>query len=581
MRGVFACLLFLAALTSVDAKGFVSKAFRGFPRSVREDNVTCDRLQEQDDICEFVKEHCELESYIQYLELYYCTFAEEGLEAVWFVVFVIWLAFLLALLGDTADLFFCDTLTSLKDITGVPANVAGVTFLALGNGAPDVFAAIAAITSENADQSDIGLAGLIGAGLFVTLTVFGIVAIVAPNTVHKAPFIRDVLCFMGATGLLVAFFFHGEVRIYEAVMFLVVYFLYVSVVVVVEMCYRRPSRLRADSDQLWLDEEWHVGDFWTEGGPGAGATPGFLDWSSVGQEQATRAGARMSSADEEIADMGAYAATNSLAQDLLRASEDENPSMFSRVYSVVKFPFDLIRYCTIPLVEKESWNKRYIIACSLLSPVLLVFVTELWDEKLAGSVPVWLVAVGVGLVLCVTVVFMCKKTVPRIRWPFALCGFIMAVIWIFAIAEELVDLLYSFGKILQISNGILGLTVLAWGNSLGDLVADVAIARRGELSMAVAGIFAGPTFNLLVGLGISLTVVGIRDYPDAFQFQRTLDVPVSLACLLFSLVFSLIVLPILRFELSRAFGVVLILVYVLAMVAALLVELDVFPNPYD
>lgn len=48
--------------------------------------------------------------------------------------------------------------------------------------------------------------------------------------------------------------------------------------------------------------------------------------------------------------------------------------------------------------------------------------------------------------------------------------------------------------------------VLAWGNSIGDLVSNTSIARDGFPTMAFAGCFAGPMFNLLVGIGLSLTI---------------------------------------------------------------------------
>ena len=53
---------------------------------------------------------------------------------------------------------------------------------------------------------------------------------------------------------------------------------------------------------------------------------------------------------------------------------------------------------------------------------------------------------------------------------------------------------------------VLGLTVLAWGNSIGDLVADVAVARAGSPDMAVTACFAGPLFNMLVGLGVAFFI---------------------------------------------------------------------------
>eukprot|EP00971_Amphidinium_carterae_P327329 6458634-Amphidinium_carterae.1 len=42
---------------------------------------------------------------------------------------------------------------------------------------------------------------------------------------------------------------------------------------------------------------------------------------------------------------------------------------------------------------------------------------------------------------------------------------------------------------------ILGATVLAWGNCVGDLVADTALVRKGKAKMAVAGVFGSPLMS--------------------------------------------------------------------------------------
>lgn len=55
---------------------------------------------------------------------------------------------------------------------------------------------------------------------------------------------------------------------------------------------------------------------------------------------------------------------------------------------------------------------------------------------------------------------------------------------------------------------ILGLTVLAVGNSVGDWVADTAVARAGKPAMGVASCFGSPLLNDVLGLGIALTVRG-------------------------------------------------------------------------
>lgn len=51
---------------------------------------------------------------------------------------------------------------------------------------------------------------------------------------------------------------------------------------------------------------------------------------------------------------------------------------------------------------------------------------------------------------------------------------------------------------------------MAWGNSLGDLVADISITKTGFPSMAIAGTYAGPLFNMLFGMGLGLTISCIK-----------------------------------------------------------------------
>ena len=95
---------------------------------------------------------------------------------------------------------------------------------------------------------------------------------------------------------------------------------------------------------------------------------------------------------------------------------------------------------------------------------------------------------------------------PTWRPLFSFIGFGVAVLWIYALANEIVALLKVFGVALGFSDAILGLTLLAWGNSISDLVADVAVARRGFPRMGFSASFGGPLFNLLVGIGLPFTV---------------------------------------------------------------------------
>ena len=87
-----------------------------------------------------------------------------------------------------------------------------------------------------------------------------------------------------------------------------------------------------------------------------------------------------------------------------------------------------------------------------------------------------------------------------ISGPIALYGFVIAATWIDAIADRLVSLLNFLGVVCHIPSSIMGLTILAWGNSMADLAANVTMAKKGLANMAMTACFAGPVFNILIGL---------------------------------------------------------------------------------
>lgn len=57
------------------------------------------------------------------------------------------------------------------------------------------------------------------------------------------------------------------------------------------------------------------------------------------------------------------------------------------------------------------------------------------------------------------------------------------------------NLVSMYGVLLNVSNVIMGLTFLAWGNSIGDVVADYTLAKQGHPRMSLSACFAGPLFS--------------------------------------------------------------------------------------
>eukprot|EP00889_Picochlorum_renovo_P006836 jgi/Picre1/33866/NNA_001345.t1 len=73
-------------------------------------------------------------------------------------------------MGFTADAYFSTILSQISQDMGLPPRLAGVTLLALGNGAPDLSSSIAAIESGNIH---LAMGSLVGSVMFVGCVVAG------------------------------------------------------------------------------------------------------------------------------------------------------------------------------------------------------------------------------------------------------------------------------------------------------------------------------------------------------------------------------------------------------------------------
>lgn len=72
------------------------------------------------------------------------------------------------------------------------------------------------------------------------------------------------------------------------------------------------------------------------------------------------------------------------------------------------------------------------------------------------------IALVIGIVLSFLVNrFSTEETPPRFYGAFCFAGFMVAITWIFLVANEVVGILQAFGMIFGVSDAILGLTIFA------------------------------------------------------------------------------------------------------------------------
>ncbi|KAI0303818.1 Sodium/calcium exchanger protein-domain-containing protein [Multifurca ochricompacta] len=182
-----------------------------------------------EDQCKVVVNSCPTSSTflsIPYLQTYFCS--TPTTRPFIFFGLLFWLIFLFSTLGISASDFFCPNLATIAQLLNLDENVAGVTFLAFGNGSPDVFATFSALRT-NAGSLAIG--ELIGAASFIVSCVVGSMCIIKPFRVNRGPFLRDTTFFTVSVAVLLVILLDGWIYAWEAALLVVLYFVYVFTVV--------------------------------------------------------------------------------------------------------------------------------------------------------------------------------------------------------------------------------------------------------------------------------------------------------------------------------------------------------------
>lgn len=104
---------------------------------------------------------------------------------------------------------------------------------------------------------------------------------------------------------------------------------------------------------------------------------------------------------------------------------------------------------------------------------------------------------------------------------------------------------------LGISEGVVGLTVVAGGTSLPELATSVVAARKGQSAIAIGNVIGSSVFNILLILGLTATIS-----PLQIEGVSTLDIAVMLISVSLVWLFSFT-----RYTVERWEGALLVILY--------------------
>ncbi|XP_077995406.1 mitochondrial sodium/calcium exchanger protein-like [Glandiceps talaboti] len=610
--------------------------------------------------CQYITVHpnCQNEDgFVNYLKITHCLFPDdEKLFYVSLIPLFLWLLYMFLALGFVAEKFFCPLLEVISKTLRLDENVAGVTFLAFGNGAPDVFSAIAAVKSGNGSGHGVKLmvAGLFGSGIFITtVIVFAVVMVKSFRIDTQIEFMRDVIVYLGACFWTYYVILDGGISMGEALGFIGLYIGYVIIVVITPhlskcICCRRGRTYTLADSENPQDEDNRSGERDLLYPPESnvpttyGSVPTHEDSSQdhdschganytedSGEGGVEEEEVREQEQEQDKEDSGNDSGVGHNGDDISEGDgegekleeediEDDEDDMgivvqpgsipakqiapnqvtaffikifpidltgwkqmmwYSRIYEIIKSPVQFAVTLTTPLVDynkdRNNWNRLLNSLHFLTAPIFCIFALKVAMMSVHEDFLAWQLTLCFGSIFCVLTFITSRHWKPPIyHAAFAYFGFVVCVIWIYCIANELINTLETIGVIFDISDEILGLLLLAMGNSFPDLITNRTNAKAGYSVMSMSACFGGPLLNMLLGFGLSCTLGTVRAGADLTLRHGPMQV-LLFSTISLSLFSTLFILTCMRFRVTRPYGVYLVFIYACFIALALFIETGV------
>ncbi|XP_048024629.1 sodium/potassium/calcium exchanger 1 isoform X2 [Megalobrama amblycephala] len=145
----------------------------------------------------------------------------------WVILHIFGMIYMFVSLAIVCDEFFVPTLGVITDKLAISDDVAGATFMAAGGSAPELFTSLIGVFISH---SNVGIGTIVGSAVFNILFVIGMCALFSREMLHLTwwPLFRDVSFYILDLIMLIIFFLDNTIMWWESMMLVSGYALYVT-----------------------------------------------------------------------------------------------------------------------------------------------------------------------------------------------------------------------------------------------------------------------------------------------------------------------------------------------------------------
>ncbi|XP_068164167.1 sodium/potassium/calcium exchanger 2-like isoform X2 [Antennarius striatus] len=466
-------------------------------------------------------------------------------------------------LAIVCDEFFVPALTVITEKLAISDDVAGATFMAAGGSAPELFTSIIGVFISH---SNVGIGTIVGSAVFNILFVIGMCAIFSKEILNLTwwPLFRDVSFYILDLILLIIFFLDNLISMWESVTLLSGYAAYVifmkcnskvegfvkdcmnkNQVVEVEVQPKARPRLQRGGSSASLHNSLmrnsifqlmiHTLDPLSEGK--------FREKASILHKIAKK---KCQVEDSEKANGVASRAEKNLPNSSSVEVEVTPPMNGTAGQEGDAAEDEEEEDQPLSLSWPESTRKR--LTYLLIIPIVLPLWLTLPDVRKASS----------------------KKFFP--------ITFLGAICWIACFSYLMVWWAHQVGETIGITEEIMGLTILAAGTSIPDLITSVIVARKGLGDMAVSSSVGSNIFDITVGLPFPWLMWSFFNNLQAVQVSSN-GLFCAIVLLFLMLLFVIISIAACKWRMSKLLGFIMFMLYFVFLVVSVMLEDKVLSCP--
>uniref|UniRef100_A0A3B3BJ49 Solute carrier family 24 member 2 n=1 Tax=Oryzias melastigma TaxID=30732 RepID=A0A3B3BJ49_ORYME len=502
-------------------------------------------------------------------------------------------------LAIVCDEFFVPALTVITEKLNISDDVAGATFMAAGGSAPELFTSIIGVFISH---SNVGIGTIVGSAVFNILFVIGMCAIFSKEILNLTwwPLFRDVSFYILDLIMLIIFFLDNIISVWESVTLLSAYAAYVifmkfnskmegfvkgcmhrNQVVEVEVQFPSPSSYRlTDTLPLPLQARPRL-----QRGGSSASLHNSLMRNSIFQLMIHT----LDPLSEELGTYGKLKYYHSMTE------EGKFREKASILHKIAK------KKCQVEDSEKANGvssragkinqqstvMKRHKFECSCLVFLnLSTFFPQAEDEEeedqpLSLSWPesnrkrfTYLFIMPIVIPLWITLPDV-RKTSSKKFFPVTFLG---SICWIAVFSYLMVWWAHQVGETIGITEEIMGLTILAAGTSIPDLITSVIVARKGLGDMAVSSSVGSNIFDITVGLPFPWLLWSF------FSGLKPVEVSsnglfCAIVLLFLMLLFVIISIAACKWRMSKLLGFIMFMLYFVFLVVSVMLEDRVITCP--